>query len=493
MPADEAPGAVRFYGPNMTGIGDLLRQRATTDPDRDLVRFGTASVTVAVADARSTTLAHGLVGKGVRPGDRVVLALPNGLDFPLLWLAAAKAGAVVVPVSPTSGSHDLGHVLADSGAVLVVSDVPRPGCGVPVLRPAELLTAPAVPLPVVDRADVMSLQYTSGTTGLPKACVLTHDYWLALGETVAALSRLTADDVLLTAQSCSYIDPQWNLLVALQTGAPLVVLPRFSPSTFWDSVVETGATFCYLVGAMPLFLLQQPERPAVERGHRLRLVVCSGIDPALHATFEQRWAVPWREAFGMTETGVDLAVPVEDTDSVGCGWLGVPAPGKEVRVDEGELLIRGRPMFRGYWNRPSPFDVDGWFRTGDLVQQDDVGRLRLVGRKKDMVRRAGENIAAAEVEAVLVQHPSVAAAAVVPEPDRLRGEEVKAYVQPRPEQQIDPAELVAFVAGRLARFKVPRYVEVVDALPLTPSSRVAKHLLVSDPLKTYDARAVVTA
>jgi crotonobetaine/carnitine-CoA ligase len=190
---------------------------------------------------------------------------------------------------------------------------------------------------------------------------------------------------------------------------------------------------------------------------------------------------------------VDLAVPVEAEDSVGTGWLGTPVPGKEVRLDGDELLVRGRPMFSGYWNHPSPFDADGWFRTGDLVASDESGRLRLVGRKKDMVRRAGENIAAAEVEAVLAQHPAVAAAAVVPEPDPLRGEEVKAYVQLLPHQDIDPAQLVAFVAERLASFKAPRYVEIVDAFPLTPSARVAKHLLVGNPSCTYDARAAVTA
>jgi acyl-coenzyme A synthetase/AMP-(fatty) acid ligase len=185
------------------------------------------------------------------------------------------------------------------------------------------------------------------------------------------------------------MDPQWNLAMCLLVGSPLVMLPRCSASTFWRSVMESGATCFYVLGTIPLFLLKQPPDPAVERGHRVRFVACVGIVPQLHGAFESRWGVPWREAFGMTETGVDLTVAIEETDCVATGWVGRPVPGKEARIvgpdgaalgdDEvGELCVRGSGMMLAYWNNPAA--------TG-----------------------------------VLAQHPAVRGAAVVPVPDALRG------------------------------------------------------------------------
>ena len=453
----------------------LLRSRALRTPDAPLLRFGPDRLTAAEVDLRTDRLARGLAAAGVGAGDRVGISLPNGLGFPLVWLAVAKAGAVAVPLNPGLGPQDRAHLLADSEPRLVVDEQVLSGLEHAGAPPAEAA-----------RPGLLSLQYTSGTTGLPKACMLTHDYWLRLGATAVEMAALGQDDVLLTAAPFHYIDPQWNLVAAITAGAELVVLPRFSASTFWDAVAASGATFTYLVGTMPLLLERQPERP-VERAHRLRLVVCSGISSDRHAVWEQRYGVPWREAYGMTESGVDLCVPVDDTSCVGSGRLGTPVPGKQVRVVDGELQVRGAPMMAGYWRREeSPFTDDGWLRTGDLVADDGDG-LRLVGRIKDMVRRGGENIAAAEVEAALLTHPAVTAAAVVAVADDVRGEEVKAFVVPA--RALDPADVVAHVRELLAPFKVPRYVELVDELPMTPSERVAKHALVHRPDRTFDALA----
>jgi carnitine-CoA ligase len=346
----------------------------------------------------------------------------------------------------------------------------------------------------------VNIQYTSGTTGRPKGCVLSHYYWCRLARhLITGPPPLTADDVLLTAQPFYYMDPQWNLAVALLAGARLVVLDRFHPSTFWRDVREHGVTFFYCLGMMPRALYNMPADPD-DRHHRVRGIACSAIPLALHQQLEDRWGAPWFEAFGMTETGGDLRMFVADRDgTVGTGCIGTPYPDREMRVVDGEnhplsrgstgeLVLRGPGMMDCYFQDEAATNHafrGGWFHTGDLVRQDDTGRVYYVGRTKDMIRRSGENISATEVEAVLCEHPSVLEAACIAVPDELRGEEVKAYVVLR-QPTAAPEELHAWVSERLAYFKVPRYWEYVNEMPKTPSERVAKTELIKG---TNDLRA----
>ena len=492
------------------GLAELLRARAAQHPDAELLRFdGGESLTVAQVDERSDAVASALLEAGVVAGDRVAVQARNTPTLPLTLLAAAKIGAVVVPMNAGYRAHDLAHVLTDSGAsVVVVDDDLAATCtavaaGVATVR--EVLPASALaprdaigPLPPTEVGDetLLSLQYTSGTTGLPKACMLTQGYWRRLGEIAADAFALGPDDVVLTAQAFTYMDPQWCLAMCLHAGTPLVVLPRFSASTFWTSVAEHGVTTFYVIGAMATMLLRQPAS-VHDRAHAVRLVVSSGIPPALHADLEARWGAPWREAYGMTETGVDLVVPLADGASVGSGALGEPVASKQVRVvtpegadaapgQSGELLVRGEPMMLGYWNRPDETarTIDhGWLHTGDLVERGIDGRLRISGRLKDMVRRSGENVSATEVENVLVTHPDLVAAAVIAVPDDVRGEEVAAVVAVRagvPHSADVVASVRATARAHLADFKVPRYVVLVDELPMTASQKVAKAAVVAD-------------
>jgi crotonobetaine/carnitine-CoA ligase len=496
-----------------TTLGALLRGQARRTPAAPLLRFTGTTLDYATVDRVSEQLGHVLAGRGVGHGDRVALMLPNGLEYPLAWLALAKLGAIAVPVNVGYRSADLAHVLEDSGARTAIATTElaerirtvAPDLQIadwPELEPS-IVAAPTTPLPAPgDEDPLLNLQYTSGTTGLPKACMLSHGYWLNIAERCGELFELEPGDVCLTAQPFTYMDPQWMTAAMIACGGVLEILPRFSASTFWRSVADSGATVTYLIGTMPLLLLRQPEDP-VEREHRLRLVVCSGIVPELHAEFERRWNVPWREAYGMTETGVDLAAERGDRESVGSGSIGRPVPGKQARIvdaddrplpdgEVGELVVRGGAMMRGYWNRPQETARtirDGWLHTGDLATRREDGRFWLVGRLKDMIRRGGENVAAAEVEAVLATHPDVATAAVVGVPDALRGEEVKAVVQRRDGAAVTAAELHAHAGERLAPFKVPRYWSFAETLPRTPSERIAKHLLDREPGDAWDARA----
>lgn len=510
--------------PTENTLTGLLHRRATDSHDREFLRFAEGSWTFGEIDEWTSRLAHRLITEdGVRPGDRVAIMLPNVIGWPVAWLAILKAGGVVVPVNSAYRRADLDFVVRDSGARVIVTDAEHTplvdevraggdGAGSVELRvvgygdPAGLAGFPAAAPEVAVGADTLAnLQYTSGTTGFPKACMLTHGYWTRIGEICRQTAGLGADDVILTSQPFSYMDPQWNTSLSLTLGAPLVVLPKFSASGFMADVRRHGATFCYVLGSMPTLLFKQPAT-AEDRDNRLRLVLCSAIPAGLHAQLEERWGAPWREIFGMTESGADLASLPEDTADVGTGRLGRPVPGKRVRIVDpegrdvpdgtpGELITSGTPMMLGYWNRPEATAEtirDGWLHTGDVAVHEDGG-YRIVGRIKDMVRRGGENIASSEVERALERDATVVAAAVVAEPDELFGEEVKAFVQLAPGTAPDRTTAERIVDGaraQLARFKVPRYVEFVSDFPRTPSERIAKPTLqaraAENPGTVYD-------
>ncbi|MEU3010477.1 class I adenylate-forming enzyme family protein [Nocardia asteroides] len=510
--------------PPIGTLVELLAARAAHSPDREFLRFAEGSWTFGEIEDWTSRLARRLsTADGVRTGDRVAIMLPNVVQWPVAWLATLKAGGVVVPVNSSYQRADLEFVLRDSGARVLVTDPAHTPlvdevraansdlAGVRVVAaatPAELARFPATaPERAITPDTLANLQYTSGTTGFPKACMLTHDYWVRVGWICAGAGGLDADDVALTSQPFSYMDPQWNTALCLTIGAPLVVLPRFSASGFMAAVREHRATFCYVLGSMPTLLFKQPPSPH-DHDNALRLVFCSAIPAALHTRLEQRWGAPWREIFGMTESGADLVSLPERIADVGSGRLGLPVPTKRVRVvdpqgrevaegEPGELVTAGRPMMLGYWNRPEDTAGvlrDGWLHTGDVAVRE-ADSYRLVGRIKDMVRRGGENIASAEVERVVERDAHVVAAAVVGVPDELFGEEVKAFVQLTPGVEGSRAtaqEIVDAARIQLARFKVPRYVEFVADFPRTPSERVSKPALLTrsaaHPGITYDLR-----
>ncbi|MDF1602479.1 AMP-binding protein [Nocardioides sp. YIM 152315] len=439
------------------------------------------TLTFADVGARTAALAQALRERGVAAGDRVAVMLDNEPEFPLVWLALARLGAAIVPLNVRYRTVDAQHLLDDADVRLAVTSSAY------AERLRALAPAPAVVLVdalepdgefeqgPVDAATIVNVQYTSGTTGRPKGCLLSHRYWTTLAASlVEEFPRITSDDVMLTAQPFFYLDPMWNVVTALMSGAHLVVLDGFHPSSFWEAVRRHEVTYFYCLAAMPTLLLKIPPDPA-DRDHRVRAVQCSAIPTALHSDLEERWGVPWFEAFGMTETGADLRVsPADHDELVGTGCLGRPAAHREVRIDDdGQMWLRGPGMMDGYLGHPDPF-VGGWFPTGDLARLDDRGRVYLTGRLKDMIRRSGENVAAREVEEVLLAHPAVRLAAVVGVPDEIRGEEVKAYVVA---PGASSEALTAWCEERLAGFKVPRLWEFRDDLPLTPSHRVEKSKL----------------
>jgi crotonobetaine/carnitine-CoA ligase len=499
----------------------LVREALDREPQRPVFVFEDGLVISRERFRSAVECFAGYLRERVEPGDRVLIMLENRTEFMVAWLAANACGAALVSLNTSAGEHDAGHVVRDSAARLAVCGeahaelirrIGGEGLDVVVVSGEEpdglaAYRADSGPLRLedveVDPNAITNVYYTSGTTGPPKGCMVAHDYWLRFVELYLGLYGLGPEDRLLCCLQFFYNDPPWLFLTSLRAGVPLVTMRRFSVSRFWSVVARHGVTRLFGLAAIPALLLKAEPREE-ERRHRVEFALHVGIPAQLHAEFVERWGFPWVEGYGLTESGLVVAMPLEDAERMtGSGSIGLPCPGVDVRLvddegrevgteEPGEILIRAPGMMRGYLNRPEASAealADGWLRSGDLARRDEAGYLYFLGRKKDIVRRSGENVAATEVENVLQSHPAVLEAAVVPVADELRGEEVKAYVALVDEaspREVDPASLVGFCRERLAKHKVPRYIEYrTEPFPRTPSMRVKKSELVAsagDPL-----------
>ncbi|WP_293812408.1 class I adenylate-forming enzyme family protein [uncultured Bosea sp.] len=507
-----------------TTIGDFCRARATELGDRlfiDVFDRG-ETATYAQADRASNQIASALASLGIGKGDRVAVMLPNRILYPLLFLALAKLGAIHVPVNTRYTPREVAYVAGDSGATAFVIDpthldtlaaveehdrVPPAGrILVPdgMQRPGmvdfDALVAQATdgppPEPGIGPNDLMNIQYTSGTTGFPKGCMLSHDYWLVLAQAAAGWDG-ERPNRLLTAQPFFYMDPQWHLLKTMVLGGTLLIAPQLSSSRFIGWVKQHGVEWCQF----PILMTRQPEA-VDDSATALKQVATFGWDGETCRVFRKRFGVRAREGFGMTEIGLGILMPPTFEAMYDSGSVGIDAPFRETTIrDEsglpvrpgqrGELWVRGRGLLQGYWNRPdADADVfrsaeDGgprWFRTGDLFEGDELGFLWLVGRLKDMIRRSSENIAAREVEAVIRELPQIEDCAAVPVPDPMRGEEVKIYIQLKPgvsQSELPPQAIRDHARHNLAAFKVPRFYAYVESFPRTVSNKIEKRNLVA--------------
>lgn len=461
--------------------------------------------------------AAALYAAGVRKGSHVAVMLPNIPQFPATWLAIARLGAVMVPVNIGYTGRELYYVLTDSDAGFLVihsdclpayaaldGEAPFAAGNVLVVGPAFegarelgalMESAPPLPagLPRPALDDLVNIQYTSGTTGFPKGCMLTHRYWLTLS--LVAEMRGGEDEAatnILVAQPYFYMDPQWLTLMAMRAGGQIFVARRASSSRFMDWVRDYDIHYCLFAE----IVYQNPETPS-DGDNSLKRVSVFGFDKAHHRDFERRYNTIARESFGMTEVGSALFTPREATHMVGSGTCGIPSPFREARIVDadgndvptgeiGELCIRGPGIMLGYYKKPEANESSyfgDWFRTGDLFWKDEQGFHYIVGRLKDMIRRSGENIAAREVEAVLREIPGVLEAAAIGVKDSARGEEVKAYLVLQPgvtQEAVTPGIVFEHCRNRLAAFKIPRFLEYRDSLPKTPSEKIAKQKLAAE-------------
>jgi carnitine-CoA ligase len=513
-----------------TSGADLLgsvREACLSDPARPALIFEDGVVVTREQLWRGAESFAGYLQSRVAPGDRVAVMMPNRAEFMITWLAVVACRAVLVSLNPAARSYDAGHILRDSAAKVAVIDAAhedlfrglQPSCPdlaeIVVAAAGEptglsAFTGPAPGPRAADAGeDVTNVYYTSGTTGPPKGCMVGHDYWVRFADLITGLYGITAADRMLCCLQFFYNDPPWLLLVALRAGTSLVVMRRFSVSRYWRVVREHAVTVLFGIASTASLLLKAPPGER-DHDHQVRLAIQVGIPAPLHGDLVARWGVPWVEAYGLTETGLIVAMPVEcAAQMIGSGSIGRPCPGAEVRVldpagaqtadgEAGEIVVRAPGLMRGYLNRPDATRETyrgGWLHTGDLGHRDSRGFLYFRGRMKDIIRRGGENIAAAEVETVLRSHPAVLEVAAVPAPDTLLGEEVKVHVLlagGHTAESVPPAELIAFSEARLARYKVPRFVEFRSAeFDRTPSMRVKKEKLdrSSDSAGVWDRTA----
>ena len=461
-------------------------------------------------------LASALVAIGVTRGTHVGVMLPNIFAYPVTWLALARFGAVMIPLNPSYTAREVGYLIDNAeitwlclhdDRVDLLDELASTPFAIPPERRIvvggsaggshrwETLAQQSIgglpPLESIAADDLLNIQYTSGTTGFPKGCMLSQRYWLTIGKVNAYRDGRDYQRIL-AATPFFYMDPQWLAVMTFYRRGCLFVARRQSASRFMEWVREHRIEFCLF----PEIVFKQPQSP-LDRDHQLIRVNVYGLSKHNHAALEQRFDVFAREAVGMTEIGSGAFMPIEAIDMVGSGSCGRAAPFRELRIVDakgqtlpcgvsGELVVRGPGILLGYYRNAEATQAaffGDWFRTGDMARQDDRGYFYIVGRFKDMIRRAGENIAAHEVEAVLRMMPEVAEAAAVAVPDPVRDEEVKVYVVLRSEisrDAVSPTSIAAHCERNLARFKVPRYYAYRDSLPKTPSAKIAKHLLIGE-------------
>jgi long-chain acyl-CoA synthetase len=486
-------------------VAGLVAEAAARDPRRVAVVGADGPTATWGGLARRTAAVAGAVhARGIERGDRLAVVLPNGIHFAAVYWGALRAGAAVVPVNPAYTPPEIAHLLGDSGARMAVA---HPAL-VPVVRQAAaaLTPPPAVlvpdqldgPLceePVGGGRDVAVVCYTSGTTGRPKGAVLTHANLLANLTSISRLPRLRLDpsDVLLGVLPFFHIFGLNVILnAAAQHAASVVALDRFSPTASLQVLARHHVTVAY--GAPPVYAAWNAVAASGGAPHlpALRAAV-SGAD-ALPVTvwreFADRFGVEILEGYGLTETAPVVASNAA-SPSVRPGAVGHPIPGVRVGVVDtegrhcspdqvGEIVVAGPNVFDGYFGQPAATEEvchDGWFHTGDLGSFDTDGYLTIAGRLKEMVIVSGFNVYPKEVEAALLDHPAIADAAVFGLPDPRTGERVHALVVARPGATIAVDRLLDHCRSRLARYKLPRAIEVVEDLPRLSSGKLPRRML----------------
>ncbi|MFI5028576.1 MAG: long-chain fatty acid--CoA ligase [Solirubrobacterales bacterium] len=489
-------------GLNLASIVTASAERA---PERPAIRLGEVELTYAELDDRSARLATLLRRKGVEPGDRVGVMLPNVPEFPIAYYGVLRAGGIVVPMNVLLKRREIAFYLGDSGAKLLLAwhgfveeacDGAADAGAEPLeIEPAAFATAleelePTPGLADTAEEDTAVILYTSGTTGKPKGAELTH---LNLARNADISARTTCEiqegNVVLGALPLFHSFGQTvSMNASLKVGACLTMLPRFDPGEALATMQRDGVTHFYGVPTMYGALLHHPERESFDTSS-LRSCITGGASMPVEVLrgFEQAFDAIVLEGYGLSETS-----PVSCSNHPGMerkpGSIGTPIEGVEMRVvDEddnpvpqgevGEIVIRGHNIMKGYWQRPDATAEamrGGWFHSGDMARTDEDGYFYIVDRKKDLIIRGGYNVYPREVEEVLYEHPKIREAAVVGVPHDEWGEEIGAAVVLHDGEELAPEEVSAYVKERIAAYKYPRVVWFLDELPKGPTGKILK-------------------
>jgi long-chain acyl-CoA synthetase len=504
-------------------VADVVREAAEGHPSKAALIFQGRMYSYEELDDIVDTTGAALAALGVRQGDRVALIAGNVPEFVSCFYGTLRIGAVISPLNVMLTLEELAPILADSGAKVAISDLTLlPGLlsireELPDLQTIVAIGGPPAPSGTVSLEEALAtdvdmpevevepddlavLAYTAGTTAEPKGAMLTHRNLVANLEQMANVPDLAErpDDVVLLALPLFHIYAL-NVILGLtaRTAATAVMVERFDPEETLELIERHRVSV--LFGAPPMFAAWiDALRKRVERGHskrdvssvRLAVSGAAALPEAVFEGFRDRFGITIWEGYGLTE-----AAPAVTSNAVGPQAkpesVGLPLPGVEVRLvdetgedveddDPGEIWVRGPNVFAGYWNRPQETEAifrDGWLRTGDVAYRDDDGYLHIVDRKKDLIIVSGFNVYPKEVEEAIELHPSVAEAAVVGVPDDRTGEAVQAWVVPGEGRSLDPEEISEFLQTRLARFKQPKEIRVVEELPHHVTGKVLRRAL----------------
>lgn len=498
-----------------------LDRAAAAHPERILLDFGGETYTYRDVDRLSTRFARSLAALGIASGDTVLSMLDNNIDAVVVWLAANKLNAVSVPINTALRGEFLRHQISDSGARVIIAEadyVPRIAAiqladirimlhrgtlaeAIPALFAVEPLDAHrgSDETPFVDKPDPAALAmliYTSGTTGPSKGCMIPYNYMCNLARLQLRAGPATADDITITPLPLFHLNAVCvGVVASILVGSRLAVVPRFSVSNFWPEVERSGATIASILGGMGALLAQAPDSDSAKR--------CWGqVHTVRGNPFTEETKKIWRDRFGARQVGgngyglteASVVTSLKGGDHAAPGSSGTRIPDFDVRIVDdngmevapgvsGEIIIRpNRPdiMFKGYWRRPEEtlkIMRDLWLWSGDIGKFDADGFFYFVDRKKDYLRRRGENISSFEMEAAFNAHPEIEEAAVhaVFSP---RGEDdVKVTAVLKPGASLDPEALFCWSSDKVPYYALPRYIEFRETLPKNPQGRVLKYQL----------------
>jgi long-chain acyl-CoA synthetase len=486
-------------------LANILTETAERHGDSTAFKLDDIELSYHMLDCAASRISNLVEDRGLEPGDRVGLMLPNVPYFPSIYYGILRAGGVVVPMNVLLKGREVSYYLGDSGAKLLFAwgdfadaadeGADEAGAEVILVKPGEfekLVGAYSDEYEPVDRAgdDTAVVLYTSGTTGKPKGAELTHDNLLNNCRAMAGFADIDENEVLLGALPLFHSFGQTcTMNCAVAAGATVTMLPRFDPEKALEIIERDGVTIFQGVPTMYNAMLHANRADSADVSALTRCMSGGAAIPVeLIRGFEEKFGAMILEGYGLSETSPVASFNHPDRERK-AGSIGTPIEGVEMQVwdddgrevpqgEVGEIVIRGHNIMKGYLNRPEAtaeaIDAEGWFRSGDMARMDEDGYFFIVDRKKDLIIRGGYNVYPREVEEVLYEHPAVQEAAVVAVPDEKLGEEVGAAVVLMKGESLDAAELKSYVKEQLAAYKYPRKVWFVDELPKGPTGKILK-------------------
>ena len=501
-------------------LGELLADRLERNAKKVFLQFKEEQITYDEVDRFSNRCANAFLALGIAKGDKVSIMLMNCPDFIYIWFGLAKIGAVEVPVNTNYKGEFLRHIVDQSDSKILIIDamyldrlkliqeglkklekvivLGKPEkqnsneIGIPQISYADFFDSSEEPVDIeVLPGDPISIIYTSGTTGLSKGALGPHKFWIVCAEKMLEYRDGGKDDIFYTFLPLYHFNAQvLTTLTALVAEARMVLSDRFSASRFWDEIRYYGATQFNYLGAVIPILAKQPRKDN-DLDNPARIALGAGCPADVMKDVEARFGIKCLEGFGMTEIGIPVHVRVDDRREGSCGK---PMDIYEVKIFDdgdnevkageiGEIVFRPKEpfiMMLDYYNMPEKTleaYSNLWFHTGDLAKKDEDGYFYFVDRKKDALRRRGENISSFEVERAINTHPKVLESAAVAVKSELAEDEVKICVVLQPGERLEYEELISYANDRMPYFAVPRYVEWMDKLPKTPTERIQKYLL----------------